>query len=394
MSAKGAMVPPSEVLARIQNLREKLNDADLGGALLFSSQECYYYSGLGIEGAVFVPAEGEPRQFVKRNLAFCRKYSAIPQIQEYGKQSKLFETLGIKSGARVAIEADLLSFSFVEYLQSKAENLHLVDGSSLFRQIRAVKSDFEIDLIGRAAQTVDRMFGFCQETSRPDMTEIELSSRLDSWLLQNGHDGFITTHAFNSLMPQYSYVVSSAAASMNTYFTPVSSTGLSLKYPFGSSRTKIGRDLPFLVDTCGNSHGYISDTTRTFVCGRFDRESHDQLDALTQLRTFISRELKPGSNLGELYVRVLELTHELGIEEYFMGVGADKVPFLGHGVGLELDDLPVFHAKGPELVAGNVLACEPKLIIPRKKVLGIEDTYAIIKSGCKRLSNAQESFEA
>jgi Xaa-Pro aminopeptidase len=393
MSAKADVISSSELLLRIQNLRKKLNDADLDGALLLSSQECYYYSGIGIEGGVFVPVEGEPVHLIKRNLAFGRAHSAIAQVQESGRQSKLFETLGIKPHTKLAIEADLLPFSFVNYLQSKANGTELVDGSQLFRQLRAVKSDSEINLIEQAARTVDRMFIFCQEIARPEMTEIELSSRLDSWLLQNGHDGFITTHAFNSLMFQYSYVVSSAAAAMNTYFTPVSSTGLSLKYPYGSSRTKIGRGHPFLVDACGNHQGYISDTTRTFVCGRFDKVSRDQLDALDQMTAFIGHELRPGSNLGELYGRVLELARGLGIEECFMGLGPDKVPFLGHGVGLELDDLPVFHAGGPELLAGNVLACEPKIIIPGKRVLGIEDTYAITQSGCRRLSNARESFE-
>lgn len=393
MSTKTDTIPSPEILLRIQNLRKTLQGAELDGALLLSPQECYYYSGLGIDGAVLVPAEGEPVHLIKRNVEFGRAHSAISRIQEFGKQSRLFETLGIKSGARIAIETDLLPFSFVEFLQSKAKNVQLVDGSQFFRHLRAVKSDFEVGLIARAAGTIDRMFEFCEEIAGPAMTEIELSSRLDSWLLKNGHDGFITTHAFNSAMLHYSYVISSAGATMNTYFTPVSGTGLSFKYPYGPSRTKVGKDSPFLVDACGNCQGYVSDTTRTFVCGRFDRQTRDDLGALGQVRALIGSELRPGLDLGQLYGRVAELTRELGINEYFMGAGPDKVAFLGHGVGLELDDLPVFHASGPELLAGNVLACEPKLIIPGKRVLGTEDTYAITQSGCRRLSAARDSFE-
>ena len=144
MSVKADVIPSSEVLSRVQNLRKKLNDANLGGALLLFSQECYYYSRLGIEGAVFVPVEGEPVHLIKRNLAFGCAHSAIARVQEFGRQSKSFETLGIKSGTKLAIEADLLPFSFVKYLQSKADDIELVDGSQLFRQLRAVKSDFEI----------------------------------------------------------------------------------------------------------------------------------------------------------------------------------------------------------------------------------------------------------
>jgi len=393
ISTETDTIPSSEILLRIQNLRRTLQNAHLEGALLFSPQESYYYSGLGIDGAVFIPVEGEPIHLIKRNAAFGRAHSVILHVQEFGKQSRLFETLGIKPGARIAVEGDLLPLSFVEFLQSKAKDVQLVDGGQVFRQLRALKSEFEIGLIERAARLIDRMFEFCKEVARPEMTEIELTSRLDSWLLQSGHDGFITTHAFNSAMLHYSYVVSSGAAALNTYFTPVSSIGLSLKYPYGPSRKKIGRASPFLVDACGNCQGYISDTTRTFVCGRFDRAAHDQLDALNHVRLFISRGLKSGTNLGQLYGQVFELVNELGIQEHFMGNGADRVPFIGHGVGLELDDLPVFHSGGPELVAGNVLACEPKLIVPGKMVLGIEDTYVITQSSCKQLSMARDSFE-
>jgi Xaa-Pro aminopeptidase len=148
-----------------------------------------------------------------------------------------------------------------------------------------------------------------------------------------------------------------------------------------------------LVDTCGNCQGYISDTTRTFVLGRFDPETRIQLDSLNQIRLLIQQELRPGVNLGSLYGRVLALSRELGIEEHFMGDGSDKVAFVGHGVGLELDDLPVFYSGGPDLVSGNVVACEPKLVFLGKKLLGIEDTFAVTETGCRRLSRARDSYE-
>ena len=117
------------------------------------------------------------------------------------------------------------------------------------------------------------------------------------------------------------------------------------------------------------------------------------MEALLQVKQFLIKRLKPREHLGQIYNEVFELAKELGIQEYFMGTSSDHVAFLGHGVGLELDDLPIFYSKGPELKVGNVIACEPKIIKPKQLVLGIEDTYAISESGNILLSKAPDFFE-
>jgi Xaa-Pro aminopeptidase len=393
MSDEYEKIPHSEIKYRIERLRNHLKGDNFDGALILTTTDLYYYSGYGGDGAIYVPTDGKPIHLVKRNLPLAKQYSGLSSVKSYGRQSKLIQNLEIESGTTIAIDADILPFSFVTFLQKQAEGIQFIDGSHLLRKIRAVKSSFEIDLIEQAATVVDESFEMCKEIAKPDMTEIELASQLDAWMLKNGHSGFITTRSLNSIMPSYSFVISSNSATLNTFFTPVSAGGLSLKYPYGPSNRKIGNNTPFLVDTCGNRQGYISDTTRTFVCGRFDSETQSQLDALAQVKQFLRRNLKPSNNLGQLYAEILELVKELRIHEYFMGTSSDHVPFLGHGVGLELDELPIFYSKGPNLEVGNVIACEPKIIKPKQIVLGIEDTYAITESGNQLLSKASDFFE-
>ncbi|MFW9943484.1 MAG: M24 family metallopeptidase [Candidatus Sifarchaeia archaeon] len=393
MSKTYAAVPKSETRSRATKLQSLLRSEGLDGALLMSVAELYYYSGIGSPGAVYVPADGEPVRLSERNLNLVKTHSPLNDIRPLGRLSMLFETLDADSASQVAIEGDVMPYSLVTFLQSIAKDTRLVDGSNLFRQIRSVKSDYEIDLMQKAATLVDQSFDYCTETVDPEMTEIDLALRLDSWMVERGHAGFITTRTFNTAMVQYSYVVSSGGSTLNTYFTPISGQGLSLKYTFGSTRRKLGRNRPFIVDTVGNCQGYLSDTSRTFVCGQFAPEIRDQLDALSQIKELIIRSMKPGNNLGELYSEVMNLSEELGIHENFMGTSSDKVVFLGHGVGLELDELPVFYSKGPDLSLGNTLASEPKIIIPGEILLGIEDTYAITEDGHKILSRAPATFE-
>jgi Xaa-Pro aminopeptidase len=393
MSKAYAEVPKSETTSRATRLQSLLRSEGLDGALLMSVAELYYYSGIGSPGVVYVPADGEPVRLSERNLNLVKTHSPLTDIRPLGRLSKLFETLNLASASQVAIEGDAMPFSLVTFLQSNAKNTRLIDGSNLLRQIRSLKSDYEIALMEKAAALVDESFEYCTEIAEPDMEEIELALRLDSWMVERGHAGFITTRSFNTAMVQYSYVVSSGGSTLNTYFTPISGQGLSLKYTFGSTRKKLGRNRPFIVDTVGNCQGYLSDTTRTFVCGQFAPETRDQLDALLQIKGLITRSMKPGNSLGELYGEVMSLSQELGIHENFMGTSSDKVVFLGHGVGLELDELPVFYSKGPNLSLGNTVASEPKIIIPREILLGIEDTYAITEEGHKILSKAPATFE-
>ncbi len=393
MSEVYSRLPEAEIDSRIARLKEHLRSAELDGALLMTSAELYYYSGVGTGGAVYVPAEEDPIRLVERNLELVESYSLIPEIRLMGRMSQLFQTLNVPSNSRIAMESDVIPYSLMSYLQSRADGIHFSDGSDMFRTIRSKKSDYEIELIEAAAKLVDQSFEYCTEIATPEMTEIALSMRLDAWMVENGHAGFITTRAFNSEMLIYSYVVSSSGSTLNTFFTPVSGVGLSLKYPLGPTRQKLGRNRPFLVDSCGNMKGYHSDTTRTFICGKFDDDLSAKLDSLSTVRSFLIKKMKPGVNLGDLYSNVIELSIELGIHDQFMGVNDDKVAFIGHGVGLELDELPIFYSKGPDLEQGNVLACEPKIITPGHEVLGIEDTYVITSSGNDPLSNAPDRFE-
>jgi Xaa-Pro aminopeptidase len=82
-----------------------------------------------------------------------------------------------------------------------------------------------------------------------------------------------------------------------------------------------------------------------------------------------------------------------GVGEHFMGVGTDRIRFIGHGVGLELDEFP-FLAKGQttELKEGMVIALEPKLVFPGIGVVGIENTHVVTPSGLDQLTHAEQGI--
>ena len=70
----------------------------------------------------------------------------------------------------------------------------------------------------------------------------------------------------------------------------------------------------------------------------------------------------------------------------FMGYGENRVRFLGHGVGLELDELPVLAEKiDMRLESGMVLAVEPKAFVEPYGPVGVENTYIVTDDGPENL---------
>ena len=97
--------------------------------------------------------------------------------------------------------------------------------------------------------------------------------------------------------------------------------------------------------------------------------------------------LKPGALSSGIYQYALELVKSSPYANGFMGLGDSQVRFVGHGVGLELDELPVL-AGGFDipLEPGMTIAIEPKIFFPERGGVGIENTYLVTESGFENLT--------
>src|SRR5262249_29466654 len=113
----------------------------------------------------------------------------------------------------------------------------------------------------------------------------------------------------------------------------------------------------------------------------------DAYAAMLDVQTHVEREVQPGVTSGDLYDLAVSRATQLGYGDNFMGPPEEqspgqRVPFVGHGVGLELDEWPPLQ-RGTDAVlqSGMVLAFEPKLLYPGKGAIGIEDTYLLTDNG-------------
>ena len=86
------------------------------------------------------------------------------------------------------------------------------------------------------------------------------------------------------------------------------------------------------------------------------------------------------------------MAREAGLHEYFMG-HRQKAGFVGHGVGIEINELPVIAPRSRDILQeNNVIALEPKFVIPKTGAVGIENTYVVTPDGLKPLTNTPEGL--
>jgi len=174
---------------------------------------------------------------------------------------------------------------------------------------------------------------------------------------------------------------------------PVTGRGLSAAAPLGASRDVVPRDSPILLDYTAVKNGYVVDMTRMAVVGRLEPELERAFQVALSIQTEVAARLQPGEIPSAIWERARAIAEEAGLGGNFMGPPGDQARFVGHGVGLELDELPVLAPGFDEpLVAGQTVAVEPKFVLPGLGAIGIENTWAVGGRGGEKITELADEL--
>jgi Xaa-Pro aminopeptidase len=400
--AEGGNVLMDERAARRERLQEKMLAQGIDGCVITQNVDLYYFTGSMQLGYLFIPAKGRPVFYVRRSLVRAKEEADV-ETAELGSMrtfgAKLAEAypelFNGQAGKKIvlAAEFDVLPVQQFQRLETALPDVQWTDGSMLIRETRMIKSDAEIAAIREAARVIDIAFEAAIEALEPGMAEYELMAVIESVIRRNGHMGIMRMRGYNQEIIT-GMVGAGSSAAMPTYFDgPAGGQGLGPASPQSAGRRPIGRDEPILIDIGCCIDGYVIDQTRTAVIGSLP----DDLQRAYEMSETILRQtesrLRPGTVCEDLYAEAIEFVRREGLSDHFMGWGADQVKFLGHGIGLEVDELPVL-AKGFRypLAPGMVIAIEPKFTFPGRGVVGIENTYAITADGFTKLTCSREGI--
>jgi Xaa-Pro dipeptidase len=218
------------------------------------------------------------------------------------------------------------------------------------------------------------------------MREIDIAAEFEYRLRKAGSEGYVRSRAYNQELFM-GLAVSAGAASYGFLDGPVTGRGLSSASPQGASEYLVRENEPILLDYSFVHQGYISDMARVFVFGSLDAVLQRAFDVSLEIQQALQNALKPGADCEELFCMAAAIAERAGFGDNFMGMPGEQAKFVGHGVGLELDELPILAKKqNAQLRAGQTIAIEPKFLIPGKGGIGIENTFAVTVDGGEKIT--------
>ena len=388
--------PKAELESRIQKLQAHLAASDLDGALILQNADLFYFSGTIQQSHLYIPVEGQPLLMTRKSLARAQQESALDKVVPLSSPRQLpalWQEHGYARPRRLGMELDVLPTSLFFAYQDILGDTEIVDISHQIRLVRAVKSPYEVDILRRAAQLADVVTRSMTDFLREGITEVELAGQVEAVARRLGHQGIVRMRLWNNEL-FYGHLMAGADATVPSYLSsPTGGTGLSPAVAQGSSLRPIQRHEPVLMDYVFALDGYVVDQTRIFALGDLPDELVAGHKAMLEVQDALRVAAKPSATGGKLYELAVRLATELGYGEHFMGHGDERITFVGHGVGLELDEYP-FLAKGQNvpLEKGMIIALEPKLIYPRLGVVGIENTHLVTNDGLESLTISEEDI--
>lgn len=385
------MIDLTELQQRTTAMQALLKKKELDGALFIYPIDVYYFSGTRQNATLWMPAEGTPVLLVRKSLARARQESPLPDIRPF-PSSRDFAAVLPAEAVKLGLTYDVLPVQQLNFYTKLLAGREFVDISPLNREVRSVKTPVEVELLRRSGASLSSVFTQVPEFLRAGMRELDLSAEFECRLRKTGNEGYVRMRAFNQELFQ-GLAVSAGGPSYGFFDGAVTGRGLSNASPHGASLDLIEKNVPILLDYTGVFEGYITDMTRIFVLGDLDDELKHAFATSLDIQDFLQRSLKPGAVCEELFLKAAEMAEGAGLGDCFMGMPGEQARFVGHGVGLELDEFPVI-AQGFKvpLQEGHVIAIEPKFVMPGKGVVGIENTFVVTAAGGVKLTDIPDAI--
>ncbi|GAB4245996.1 MAG: Xaa-Pro peptidase family protein [Thermoleophilia bacterium] len=384
-------VPTRELKTRMARFQEGLRRAGIDVALIVQNADLYYLAGTVQQSHLFVPAEGDPLFLVRRDPQRAAEETplAVEPLTSSKTLGGVLERLGLTPSATLGLELDVLpARHYLRYRRMYPE-AELVDCSAVLLDQRAIKSDWELQVLEECARLAEDSLAQTAARIEEGMTEIEVSGILEGTMRRLGHQGLVRFRAFNQEMLQ-AHVFAGPGAGRSTYMDgPLGGQGLGPAVSQGASRRVIRRGEAIVIDFPGTKDGYLVDQTRTLCVGPLPADLKEAYAACLDIEQLVQETARAGVACGEVYEAAVRRAQELGYGSGFMGYPA-PVRFIGHGVGIELDELPVLVQGSDRVLAtGNVVAVEPKVVLPDRGTVGVENTWVVGPEGLRRITTAR-----
>lgn len=345
---------------RIGLIIENLKKNNIDGILVTKEPNVSYLSGFsGSESRLFLTCDKE--KFFLTDFRYIiqakKELKGFRIIQTKDASLKeifvLCDELNIK---RLAFESGSLSYEGYKRLKKLIKRVRLIPTVDLVENLRAVKTKKELSLIKKAVKVTVSCLDFIRENLHSGVSEKEFAAKIDYFIRTNGGDDVafktIVASGANSVMP-HSIV----------------------------KKRVIKKNDSILIDFGVKLSRYNTDLTRIFSLGRINLRYKKVYNILHDAQKLAIEQIRPGARISDVELRVRAFLRTKGLERFF---GHS----LGHGIGLEVHELPKISKDNKNILKENmVFTIEPGVYIPRRAGFRREDMVVVTKTGCEVLTD-------
>lgn len=382
------MTLQEDLKQRTRRLATMLEEAE--AAVIATPVNIFYLTGRIINGYVYIDGSANRLVFLRRPLGinetgyhYIRKVEQIPDLlREYG----------IRVPEKLLLETDELPYNDCMRICKAFGCEKPGNATKALRSLRSIKSGYEIGLLRQSARLQSEALAEIPALFKPGMTDHELCVECERLFRMKGCLGLFRTYGTDMEGFMGSLLAGDNADTPSPYDFALGGAGMHPSLPLGDNGTALREGIAVMVDINGNFNGYIADQSRTFSVGRLPDEAYRAHEVSLSIHHSISEIAKEGTVCEDLYALALDIAEKNGLKDRFMG-HRQQAKFVGHGIGLQINELPVLCAKNTScLQQGNVIAIEPKFIIDGVGAVGIENSYAVNADGLEKLTTAEENI--
>jgi Xaa-Pro aminopeptidase len=378
-------------------------EAGIDAALLLHPRDVLYYAGTVRPASLFVspssnacrpglpPTAPHAILFVRRGLRYARLEATVECVEPMRGFSSITAAaaeLGVHGGV-LGAALDVTSAQLYQRLKDAFAGWVLADISSLVLDQRAVKDEDEIAATRRAAAVADAGHRALPQAAAPGVTELELAAQVERAMRLAGHEGYQPLRQPGARGGGVLLMSGENLAVRGGHGLVVTGAGLSSGSPYGVSRRELREGDLIVLDIGSTSGGYTADESRSFVLGRPTEVQRALFAVAWQAEEAVLDLLRPGVPIATVYAAA-EAVVDRGAPPSFAPGSLILPGFIGHGIGLELDEPPVLWPGGDTcLREGLVLAIEVEVSAPEQGFMTkLEDTVVIRSAGCEVLTHA------
>jgi len=365
------------------------------GILVFSRLNIYYFSGSFANGVFWLPFSGEPVLFCRRGAERAKIESPLTHIypfKSYGDIETILDDLGFSFPKLLAAEMNGLSWALSNSLTKYLPAHQFVAADKIIGMSRAKKSEWELTILREAgfrhARCLTRLL---PPLLHEGISEFEICHKISELFFSEGHHGILRMENYGEETFLGHIAVGNSANYPSVFNGPVGLRGVHPATPYmGSAEVRWTKGKPLIIDNGFTLAGYMTDKTQVYWLGDKENIPLNAMkahDFCIDLQDEIADFLKAGILPSEIWSHCLARVERSEWRDGFMGLGNNKVFFVGHGIGLAIDEYPVL-ANGFDvpLEEGMTLAVEPKIGIPGFGMVGVENTFEVTTAGGKSLT--------